>query len=51
MVSNPMNYFMGICSEDKEIVKEILKFDEFEPPLIIDIEKKNKKTANFDNFG
>ena len=40
-----MNYFMGICSEDKEIVKEILKFDEFEPPLIIDIEKNKQENS------
>jgi len=28
-----------------------LKFDEFDPPLIIDIDKKNKQTKTYDNFG
>ena len=37
LVSNPMNYFIGICQDDRETVKMILEDDEFTPPLIIDI--------------
>ena len=37
MISNPLNYFIGIFKEDKSIAKEILIDDEFDPPLVIDI--------------
>jgi hypothetical protein len=37
MISNPLNYFIGIFKEDKSIAEEILIDDEFDPPLVIDI--------------
>lgn len=40
LVSNPMNYFMGICRTDKDDVERILLEDEFTPPLMIDITPK-----------
>lgn len=43
MICSPVNYFMGICQDDKEMAYEILREDTFPPPLIIDIEGATKK--------
>jgi len=37
LVSSPLDYFMGICSDDKILAYNILADDDFTPPLIIDI--------------
>ncbi len=43
MICSPVNYFMGICQDDKETAFEILRDDTFPPPLIIDIENQDSK--------
>ncbi len=48
LVSNPMNYFMGICRTDKDDVERILLEDEFTPPLMIDITPKQRKAVPVD---
>jgi hypothetical protein len=48
MICSPVNYFMGICQDDKEMAYEILREDTFPPPLIIDIEcTKKKEVSNY----
>lgn len=49
MICNPMNYYMGICQSDKEMALEILANDEFDPPLIIDVESNNTKVTHMDS--
>ena len=42
LVSNPMNYFMGIGLNDYNDVLNILLEDEFAPPIIIEIQPNKK---------
>ena len=38
LVSSPLNYFIGICSADKDIAFRALEDDGFDPPLIVDVD-------------
>jgi hypothetical protein len=39
LVSNPLNYFIGVSQRDKEEVLGILEDDDFTQPLVVDIEQ------------